>query len=731
MSTSSHRFNDKLFLVRQQLSKSGTPPKPVEQKAHHIAIIDCSGSMSGDLPQVRAQLKAKLPKILGPSDTMTLIWFSGRGQFGVLVEAEPVATLTDLQAVNKAIDRWLAPVGLTGFKEPIEEAHKVIDRVKAKDDGVFSLFFMSDGHDNQWNRAEILKAVEAVASKCAASTFVEYGYYADRQLLASMAEKAGGAHVFAEDFPKYEPMFSAVMQKKIVGGKRVAIDVKGDPIGGFAFGFDDEDLLTFAVEGGEARVPEHLKELFYISPALVGTDAGTMKPFVPAMEEFFVAATYAALALYAVRMKPDVVYGILKQIGDVDFIERFSGCFGKQKYSEFTEAARTAAFDAKARYTKGYDPSKVPDDDAFTLLELVNMLAKDDIAHILLDHDEFRYSRISRARVDADGEKALRFVANPEPDGYPIASLTYNEERPNISLLVRKEGTIDLTDRIAAHAGTENFGALTKLPSPFPTYIWRNYAIIRDGLVNVEKLPVKVSDTTRAALAKAGVRWTTDNDVLVLDLKPLPIINRRMVKEASAATIFDLEWQLTVSRAMQKVFNTYRKELFPKESRGYKLVYGESAATWLQEEGITDFNGFSPRMVQAEAKDFYIGKQLEVKLKGYATLPSVKEVKEKMAKGKLTGCAALMAPAVKLVEDFLAQNEKAAIREMWLDGQQKARVAETRLLLGRKAQQLFTVIVGQIWFKEWSTLDENTLTIRTPEGEVLGTALMKEIEIKV
>jgi hypothetical protein len=764
-SVRSYEIDPRLHLVEQRLDLGRSIPKPVPQSVNHIVVIDCSGSMSGDLPQVRKQLKAKLPKILSRNDTISLIWFSGRGQFGTLIEAEPVSTLIDLQDVYKAIDRWLSPIGLTGFKEPIEEAAKVVDRVAKKREGVFSLFFMSDGCDNQWPRADILKAVGEISTRCAASTFVEYGYYADRALLASMAEKAGGQHIFAEVFDKYEPIFDNVISKPIMGAKRIQVEVAGDAVRGLVYAIEDGDLLTFGVEGGKVSVPERTSRIFFLSPKALGTHGhyADSKDVVPPM--------YAAISLFATRMLPDIVLPLLKKTGDVAFIEQFGGCFGKQKYSEFMETTKTAVFDASVRMTKGYDPSRVPPEDAFTVLDLLRVLTQDDFAHVLLDHDEWKYSRISRKRVDANSvltdeeqekiaelslergktkdvkrvkelqaeidkilsakKDALVFNANKEPDGYEIATLTYNEDRPNISMLVKKTGTVDLSGRIGDNPH------LAKLPKEFPSFIWRNYAIVKDGLVNVEKMPVKVAQATYETLVKAGVevKVIEQNASMVtgvINLRPLPIINRKMVKTTSAKTMFDLEWQLTSKRAAQKVYNTFRKELFPKESKGYALVYGEDVAKWLGEQGITDYSGFSPKQVQAEAKDFYMGKSLEVKLKGFASLPSVKDVKERIAKGKaLTGGAALMAPIIQEVEEWLAKNPKKANQEAYLDGKQKSTTAEVRGLLIEKARLIFSVVVGQVWFSEWATLEENTMPVKTSSGDVLGTIEMKEVEIAI
>ena len=262
MKTVSHKVSDSLYLVRQEVSDSA-PKKLVETPVNHVAVIDCSGSMSGDLPRIREQLKKKLPKMLKEKDTISIVWFSGRGQFGTLLEAEPVATLADLKDVNAAIDRWLKTVGMTGFKEPVEEAAALVSRVAKKRPGsTFSLFFMSDGCDNQWPRQDLLKAVEKAAGSFSSSTFVEYGYYADRPLLTAMAEKAGGNLIFADDFDKYAPLFEAAMQKTLSGAPRAEVQVKADIVGGFAWALVAGDLVTFSVEGGKAHVPEDLAEVW-------------------------------------------------------------------------------------------------------------------------------------------------------------------------------------------------------------------------------------------------------------------------------------------------------------------------------------------------------------------------------------------------------------------------------------------------------------------------------------
>ena len=784
--TSSYKVADNLYLIH---TSAGHKPIAVTMSSpvNYVAVLDCSGSMYGELPKIREQLKKRLPKLLKEKDTISLVWFSGRGEFGTLLEAEPVATLADLKEVNAAIDRWIKAIGLTGFKEPLEEVSKLIDRVGKKTKGsVFSLFFMSDGCDNQWNRADILKAVEKAAGGLASATFVEYGYYADRPLLTAMAEKAGGQLIFAEDFDKYAPTFEAVMQRKVSGAPRIEVKIQGDPIRGFAWSMSNGELTTYAVEGGAIHVPEDTATIYYLSPTLVGTKA----------DAYEVGAAYAAISLFSVRMVPDVVFPFLKLTGDVAYIDLFGGCFGKQKYSEFMDAAKAAAFDETKRLTKGFDPNKVPKDDAFTALDLLRLLSSDDENKLLLDHPEFKYSRIGRGRVDAsevltsedqteiqkimvemtktkDPTKVkeltdkiasitaskgpgLKFAAKDVKDiGYSISNLTFNEERPNCSVLVRKEGTVDISSRLPKSAAGDAF---SKVSSTFETFIFRNYAIIRDGLVNVEKLPVIITRDTAVKLREAGLSlgnlsptnmtWdeildnnnkaaTGDPFTIIVNLKSLPIINRKMVQAVSAKVLFEKEYDLCKARAAQKVYNTYKKEHFPRKSEGFEILYGKEAATWLKEQGFTDYSGFSPKSTQAESTDFYMGKELHVGLKSLSKLPTVNEVKEKMAKGKVNPAGALMVPYVEEVEGFLASDiykkaaDQAKVFEAWLDGQQKAATKKVRGLIFDLAQIKFSIVVGQIWPSEFKSVDENTLKITVDGNEIEGKVETKEVQIKI
>ncbi len=826
MTTTYKTLAPNLHLVQQMVG--GGPKVTVAKAVNHLAVIDCSGSMSWELPRIRDQLKKRLPHLLGEGDTFSLIWFSGRGEHGVLIDAEHIATLKDLSKVNQAIDRWLRPVGLTGFKEPLQKALDLAKKLEATKNPV-ALFFMSDGqHNDGGTRQEVLAVTEQLAGRILSSTFVEYGMYADRRLLTAMAQAAGGKHVFADSFDKYAPAFEQALQQKLVGTQRVQVTITAEPIGGFVFAmqpnavldqsqFEPGDLVTFEAKasdmthdsGMHVEVNANLYEVYYLTDKAPPKAQQLVWSSDDGREHRLTSAAYAALSLFAARMQPEIVYPLLQVTGDVRFINAASGLFGKQKYTTFMQETKAAAFDTGQRLVNGYDPSRVPPEDVYTVFDLLHTLSADDGTRLLLDHPLFRYSRVSRARVDASEnltvaererveqlqaeavdlklgdarlatinqqiadimatkQEALKFEAEPALEGYEIASLTYNEKRPNISVLVKKFGTVDLSARLndektpaVVREQLYNSGAIQNLENKFKTFIYRNYTIVVDGLVNVEKLVVRISRTIFETLVKAtndrGVQMVGvavpdggDHFITTLDLSNLPILNRKMVIGMQKPTLretIEREYKLTRLRAHAKVFKAVVAEKYPGEKLvGWTQLYGAEAAEWLKTQGITEFNGFNPKMTVAESVDFITGKELDIKLKGYSTLPKVEDVRTKVkqiadGKGKTTsnikpvklnGPESLMAEAIREVDAFLASKPEK-LRKDWLTGKQKALIAETRGEIYEMARVKFAIIVGQVWFADCATLDDKTLSdVVMPDGtKVTGTAELSEIQIKI
>jgi hypothetical protein len=329
------------------------------------------------------------------------------------------------------------------------------------------------------------------------------------------------------------------------------------------------------------------------------------------------------------------------------------------------------------------------------------------------------------ASITGAKQAPLEFVETSPEEGNPLSNLTYNEDRPNISVLVTKMGTVDLSDRLP-----EEFKGTTvgKIPVQFPTKIFRNYTVIKDGLINVEVLPVRIDDLSDFPPETFEKR---EQNIALFKLREIPVINRKMVKSVDAKSFFQLNWKLMQVKAAQKAFNSLQKEHFPEKggTDTYAALYGEAGAAWLKEQGITE-GGFSPKSVLAESTDFYLAKQLKVSFKGYSTLPSLKDARAKIASGKPNGPTLLMKTAMDAVAERIAKNGGPTDEvKTWLLAEQEATTKEARRLMLEIAKVKYAIVVGQVW--PFPSLDETSLEMDFDGVKVLASLEMSDKEEKI
>lgn len=773
MHTVSASIADGLHLATLQID-TGRAPAAVPPSVHRMFDCDISGSMWGNLGPLGQHLKNTLATTVNPGDTVSIGVFSGRGQYTTIIEGVRIANLADLSSVHGAIDRYLKPLGLTSFKEPLQEVVRWAERMRRIDPhAAVSLVFMSDGHDNQSSPVEVLKAAAALSDIVSAGAVVEYGWYANRPLLTKMAESIGIPYIFAEDMGQFIPVLDAELRRPVDGVRKRDVALPVAPLHGLCFAIRGGAVATYSAEGRTVRVPEDVQALHFFATSAVGQSAGEARSMVeasmhgqaPGADATLVPGLYAALAVLSQRVMADDVLRVLKVLGDARLIRSFANCFGKQSYSAFQEAAAQAALQADRRWVEGYDPKLVPAEDAYTVLDLLaDLMAGKNFLH--LSHPAFDYQRIGRRTVSAadrlsaeeqaeiaeltaraksatdlakvQARMAAIIASKPEPvrfeaadreAGVPMSKMTLNESRPNVSMLTTSEGVVAI--------GANPVG----LPERVPSRIHRNYAVIKDGILNMKMLPVSLDRDTHAKLAAEGLvdePWV-DGAVYEVRLDGLPIINRRMVRQVSAREFFDLQYELARARAAQKVFGHLRDKHFPPErSAGLKQTYGEDAANWLKSIGVTD-GGFSPPVVQAEASDIYIGRELKSGIKGLSSLPKVEDVQAKMAGGKkLTVSDSLMAPFIEECQAFVDSNiygksaNPAALLKTWIEDKTRHWVARSRELNRKLSEIKFSICVGQVWFPEFDTIGEGELAFRGPGGEALtGTATLKDIEVAI
>lgn len=754
------KFDENYYLVSQEANSTVTVE--VAKKTNHIFVVDVSGSMSWELPKIRTQLKNKLSNIMKEGDTITIVWFSGSREAGILKEEVEVKSLKTLSDLHDAIDKWLRPVGLTAFLKPLELVKEVIGRIrKNRPDSVFSMIFLTDGCNNDcpWN--EVIKTLKGLEAEIASSTFVEYGYYADSRALTQMVSVLGGEKISCDGFDDFEPMFDAKISSSVYGGKKTVVEITDKYLYDFAFSVGkDGSVLLYNIQDGKIMVGGDAKEVHFFSPIAVGTaDAPLLNNIVPQEQ---VAKLYAAVYVLSDKLMNDDAEKVFYALGDNHFYKMLVNAFGKQKLNSFKAAIKECIADVSKRFPLGIGAIQKVPDDAYCLMNLIDDLGNLEGCLFYKGHPEFNYNLIGRKRVargenlsEADKKRLseaknveeiskiteelkeknveISFVDSDPSRGYPLTDLVWNEKRANLSVRVYIEGE--------AIVPKNKFG-IDKVAS----FRYKTYTIIKDGIVNLKKLPVSYSveliNILKANDVKYSVYTAKNNydNTIVIDLTSLPLINRGMVKAISAKGLAIQEWELQKLQADKKVYDYFRKSLFPKESKSFVELLGQEAADWLKTIGITDYNGFAPLTDTEESTDFYLSVNLETKIKGFSSLPKVEDVITKLKSGAaLKPSEAIMSDAVKKYQAQLESEMYQSLNEEQQKGILKTYLITKSDILNKKrkkalqeiAQIKFSLILSKKWFTEFKTFDENKLSLKLDGQDLEFTFDLSEKEEKI
>jgi len=765
------KINDSLFFIKQTVKKQATKQKIVELNTHHTFIIDCSYSMYYELPAIRKDLYNKISTLLKPKDSVTIIWFSGKDQFGVLLEDYSIQSVMSLSKVKESIDKFLKPVGLTAFKQPLEELKAVIKRTSNNPDMLHSMFFLTDGHDNSYSEKEILKAVEEVKDDLNSATIVEYGWYCNRALLNKMSIVIGGIHTFSEDFQDYEPYIHKQFTNEEKAKKEYISLLAPEILGNIAFITQDNDVIAMKPNDvGEIAVSvKDSLDIFYLSPSapanadLIGDESWIEDTFSNNgyyNDEMF-KGLYASLFVFSRKNDYTSVSTLLKFLGDAYLINKKANTFGTQKITEL-EAEFTAAVSGdEFKYLKGYNPDLEPAEDAFCVIDLIEELMSDENNVWYPRHDAFRYSRTTRKKIsknktvgdddkkvltelmdknDIDGmnqklqelqnksDGELKFEFEEENPACSFIDLVWNETRANLSVRVNYQGTVNIPKNDY------------NVPETFSTNIFRNYTLIRDGIIHTYELPISLSEKTFNVLQINGLLQGEkyyEYAIYVLNFSSLPVVNQKMVRTLSAKKLFSNQYELMQLQSKNSVFNFYKKQTTKGLGKKFVDLYGENGAEWLKDLGLKEY-GFNPPVVQEKTFEEIEINTLKIKVNKMSLIKVKKDIQkviDKIAnKESLTPREKLLVPALEEHKAFQKLNEGVkdeTIFNNWICEKSNFFRREKARLMTEISKAKFLTIVGKSWFIEFKDRSETDMTLEI-DGNEIGFTVQDAMEtIKV
>lgn len=726
-------LDSSLAIANVELTDNKTSTVEVKRSVNHIFCVDVSGSMYSTLPLIRNQLKNKLPDLVGDGNTITIIWFSGAKECGILKEFVNIKNAKDLQMMNEAIDKFLRPMGLTSFYEPVELATRLVTTSQSlafmKNKSIFNFIFMSDGGNNDHPWTEVVEMVENLSGRVAGCTIIEYGNWADSEKLQQMAEILGGQKIYAEDFESYEFTFEKAMKSDSMTPK-VEVDISD-----FKSTMNTQTIIEINDESKSVNIydaqrstsvylPMGTKKFFYIQK-MKGVGAGQIS-------QEKTPELYAAMWVALSKGQTTLFEKLLKDSGDIRFINSYEAAFGKQRLEALKSDILDAVFDPSLRCSDGVDYNYKAKSNGYCILDLMDDLSQDETNEILVCDPRFSYKRIgakSRAKIVLDEEtkealsnastklKADKILSEVErtqkvnviyPDadfGSSIRNLVWSEDRANLSFMVKIPVTLELP---------ENEYGITSVDS----YIFRNFTIIKDGILNINQIPMHLSEDMSKKLSKRGLISEAESSksrtTEVVDLSRMPIINRDRIKRVRMDTLAGLEVDLLKFRAYKKYLGWLKKS---DAYLGTGFNYVDSPESeYLRTLGITQTGGYTPASEMEYSGDYYMAPTLKSTISKFSSLPKIEEVIDKVKLNKsLTVSQEYMNDVINDIDNLINNSEKSPydeINELYdlYDSYAKGKI---RAL----AQSKFCLIMSKKWFSDKTGFDDNTMKVKVGDAE--------------
>jgi hypothetical protein len=272
----------------------------------------------------------------------------------------------------------------------------------------------------------------------------------------------------------------------------------------------------------------------------------------------------------------------------------------------------------------------------------------------------------------------------------------------------------------------KNNVGLTQIQS----FVFRNYTIIKDGVLNINSLPVILSEASFNKFKDNPRLVLTDVEVLenntyecIIDISALPVVNRKRVRSSKMKKMTKLALQLNDYKFQLKYLGYLKKELGVTDAP-YTATGGTGFTaeqwTYLESLGITSKNGYAPKKEVDKNGDYYMALTLNSTFKGFSSIPAIEAIDKKIKAGKkLTASEEYLKLVMAFVDKKYLSNLKG---EAYKDAIRSAFTALTikkRKVAEELSQMKFAMIISRKWFSDCESFDDNVDTIVSDFGPEL------------
>lgn len=669
-----------------------TPGSSIRPAKHNIVIVDLSGSMSWAVSDLKTDVIKRIND-LPDGDFLSLAYFSSEGEHrwflkGVKLDASGKQTVADVVQKN------FYARNMTCFSEVLATTKSVIDDV-APFSNVVSLAFLSDGHPvvSSLSREteSIFAAISQIKGAVSDAVIVGYGDYYNRELLSKMAVALGAVFTHAGSIAEFGAAFEKTAKKSAVKKVKVKVPKKSTIV----FAIDDSGVVSLDVKQDEVEASENSKIV-----AISETKGAALQQIDDE------TSLYAGALALCQTGRNDMALEVIGKIGDVHLADILGNALTNDEIGKAEALLKSSVFDSQIRFQRGKKVGCVPKDDAFDIIDCLELLKNDKLARFYPYHPSFSYKAITRKSKQVGNFPKF----TPVESGVPFDGLVWHDSRLNLSVRVQIPGTVEI--------GENELG----LDTPYQTHIWRTYNFVYNGFPNVSIVPASVSESVFNKLLQEGViqkngSWDQDK-IFMLRFDRLPVCNRFKSRgKKSAKGLAEKIVRSTVLAGQIKAYKAILDELSPDKEWKRPFSLTDEQAKFLAEKGIIN-GAYAPTVEREPATDVLEIREFIVKVAKFSSYPSLKAVREMGEKGKFTPTGSIMWEVVKSYNEDAPKERLEAIEWVW---DRLNPLTKERNRLQREIHEAkFGLLMGKSWFDD---LDRND-----PEIEFNGYNLSFDLK---
>jgi len=716
-------ITDTLCLVEQDVKAKANKTVFKRTSVNHLWIIDRSGSMTSMLPEMSKQLIV-LSKSLIKGDFLSLGWFSSEGQYDWIFKGFKITDDSDYKALEKAIKDHSSSLGCTCFSEILTDTVTVIKDLSVISK-TFSLSFFTDGYpvvsSYQKEISNIYSAINKIKGKISSSVFISYGLYYNKDLMHEMASKMGSMLISSNDINEYTSIITKLVQMSDFSEPKEEIEpLVNNPLAIFTisdqgvviYSLDEDNKLQISPQKGQSSYVYYLSADKPNKKSWDKVEVSSINFGDPS--DRLSKAIYSSALVLTQQTKTDIALEVIGKAGDKKIVDSLTNAFTVEEYGRAEDLMNLSITDVDQRFQNGRDPNYLPPVDAFCVFDLLKMLMADDEAAFYPYHEKFSYEKIGVASKVASGYSKFSADSNSK---CPFSNLTWHESHLNLSVLTRINGTIDLHDVEGTKPAQMGFS------NPYPTYVFRNYAFIKDGRVHTKKFYISSSKDTYMDLKNKGLvfddTFKTDGKYGV-NVETLSAVNRTLATGKTSATeLCKMAMREQILKAEVKALK-WLKDQEIGEDYEKPIQFTDGQAAFLRENGISVDKGgsYNPPREKDEVKDKYMAKAFDIKIAKLNTLPAVKKIVEKIAADKArTPVECLIEKGLDVYNAVKGSLKTTEAKVQWFDKAISVRQNELREIRSKVQEIKMAVILGRRWFDEFKSREEGTLTLAGQDYE--------------